>query len=135
VPVFIESSVPPALRNALTWSFTNNYGYNLDFFRVTSGDWDVYVRAYNAGDIGYSGWVDCRPDAEQGGNHPFHHCADQQLRFNTFYPHQYDTTNEARSLVCHELGHTVGLQHPSSDTGSCMTAHDYSHLRYYGVHP
>lgn len=149
VPVFFESSLPTIIRTAFGWSFTNNYGTNLDMFQTTTSSWDVTARELNYGSTGVVGWVDCPPTAFQGGSHPSHHCADQILRLNDVYDFQYDTTNEARSVVCHELGHTVGLRHSNDvdSPGSCMfrvgpdptriglTPHDYEYLfSRYGVH-
>lgn len=122
VPVFFESSLPTIIRTALGWSFANNYGTNLDMFQTTTSAWDVAVRELDYGSNGAVGWIDCPPTAVQSGSHPSHHCADQVFRIDDVYIYDYDTTNEARNLVCHELGHTVGLRHSndSDSPGSCM---------------
>jgi hypothetical protein len=76
------------------------------------------------------GWVEC-PENDTGKEaHPNRWCRGQVLRYNTHFRKLVDGPNvrppekrieRRRALACHEMGHTVGLQHPdTSGTKSCM---------------
>jgi hypothetical protein len=41
---------------------------------------------------------------------------------DSFFDHdpRYDNKNARRHTMCHELGHTIGLDHPNNDNRSCM---------------
>ncbi|HEX5040515.1 MAG TPA: matrixin family metalloprotease [Candidatus Limnocylindria bacterium] len=91
---------------------------------------------------GAAGWVDCPASAPQGGANPDHWCQQQWMRFNLTYTTYFDDTASRNSTACHELGHTLGLNHGPATTGSCMTAntpngsttidaHDVAHINGY----
>ena len=138
-----------ALRDATLWAMTNynNVAPPIDMAEVfpPATDRDVTVR----GDyVGYTGWwaaTMCATNASYGGaESPLpgtRWCRPQILQFNrTYEASKYPTTTNKRAVACHELGHTVGLQHTTSTT-SCMrsgnqtvtttNSHDRAHIADY----
>lgn len=75
---------------------------------------------------GVLGWVDCYPSSPTSGTDPNRRCDRQVLRFNAATSaSNWDTAAKRRSLSCHEIGHTLGLRHPTAAQGaadSCMKA-------------
>lgn len=92
---------------------------------------DACVFDSNFGDNGLNGWNAC--DGPVSGSHPTRRCDTQWVRINTYY------SPPANRIVCHEVGHSVGLRH-TSDAASCLkrsadggnssslTAHDKGHI-------
>lgn len=97
---------------------------------------DVIVMDNSYGPNGVAGWVNCPPTASQGGSGTARWCNGQYLRYNLYYPSEFDTIQERQHHACHEFGHTVGLQHTDRDD-TCMNvrlrntllgAHDRAHV-------
>lgn len=111
--------------------------------RTTGGDPDVWVYYDDYGANGVAGWVDCPSSSQTGGPQARGWCRFSQARYNEHYV-SGDSQARARSRACHELGHTIGLRHPSDENdpdtfASCMstptsaskigiTVHDTNHL-------
>ena len=88
---------------------------------------------YDYGNNGFFGWTACVSGTSSGTN-PNRTCGRQFVRFNLNY-----SPPSVSRLVCHELGHTVGLRH-GDETNSCMfdpitgstsstlTSHDRAHI-------
>lgn len=109
---------------------------------TSSANADVIAADSNYGFNGVAGWVDCPASSPQGGANPDHWCLQQWMRFNSAYTPYFDDTASRNSTACHELGHTLGLNHDPATSGSCMTvntpngsqtidAHDVAHIDGY----
>ena len=90
--------------------------------------YDVCVYDADYGDNGLYGWNACA--GSTSGTHPTQRCSLDWVRINLRF------SPPAKSIACHELGHSVGLRH-SLDQASCMsatgwssdlTAHDRAHI-------
>jgi hypothetical protein len=130
-----------AIEAAADFAITNVYDPSDLLMFETTGEWDTRIQDGYYGARGLLGWHDCPPSATQGGSHPDHWCADGLIRINLTYDHEFNSTNLRRSLLCHEIGHAVGLRHTGSEsTGSCLdddtphtgkwglTSHEYGHI-------
>jgi hypothetical protein len=51
-------------------------------------------------------------------------CFGQRVEFNSDATTAYDTFNKRQHLACHELGHTIGLRHPTlpSNFATCLNS-------------
>jgi hypothetical protein len=83
------------------------------------------------GDNGLNGWNAC--SGPTSGSHPNQRCGVQWVRINTRY------SPPANRIVCHEVGHSVGLRHTSTQASclkstadggnsSTLTSHDTGHI-------
>ena len=93
--------------------------------------YDVCVYDADYGDNGLNGWNACA--GVTSGSHPDQQCSLSWVRINLEY------SPPAKRIACHELGHSLGLRHTSTQA-SCMkrtadggnssdlTAHDRSHI-------
>ncbi len=74
------------------------------------------------------------------------YCYPQMLYLNDYHRANYPDQARKEALVCHELGHTMGLAHRSTTPIGCMRnppivssstyysrpqAHDIMHLEYF----
>lgn len=73
--------------------------------------YDTCVYDENYGNNGLNGWNACA--GSTSGSHPNQTCSKQWVRINLAY------SPPANRIACHELGHSVGLQH-WGEQGSCM---------------
>jgi len=128
--VYVHSSVNNNLRNALLTSMSSDYDpTQLRMFSQTSITAWTDVRAY-AGNysVQAAGWVVCETGSATGVNKYGHvWCLKQGLRFNFNFSEYFNDGPSLNYITCHELGHTLGLQHwgqnlvGSPGTGStCM---------------
>jgi hypothetical protein len=99
-------------RRAMNWARTNVYNpTDVNTVNEVHGRDDVASYTNNYKDSGWYGIVDCVDYRNKKV------CDHWHLHINTFYgPY---TRHAARALACHELGHTLGLQHTTA-TGTCM---------------
>ena len=98
---------------------------------------DVVVFDFTYGLNGAVAWVVCPDAAFESGSDPNRWCFGQELRYNLTYADYYDTSGERAWIACHELGHTIGLNHVGT-TNSCLrlnyngttllSPHDVSHV-------
>ncbi len=118
----------PGIRDAATWVLANVYdatdlsAYRDD--RDTAPDVIMDDFSYSAFP-GLAGWVNCPDDnTGRGGAHPNRWCRGQTLTLNSYLywatDGVFDTAAQRRSVICHELGHSVGLRHRTDTTGTCM---------------
>jgi hypothetical protein len=138
----------PGIRAATTYVLANVYSktdltaYHTD----TDPQPDVVMDDFNfAAFPTIAGWVNCGRDSTgQGGSHPNKWCRGQTLTLNSYLYWSgsgvFDTAAQRRNVVCHELGHTVGLRHRTDTKKSCMwtyagggaaatiDAHDRAHI-------
>lgn len=134
-----DAFMDSTLRTSLRWARDNVYGAtDLDTFTGTWDVHDVYATSGDYGNNNFFGWVECPAGATTSGSDPNRTCYGQILWLNEYYAYAFDTENERRFQACHELGHTVGLRHPTSSYTTCMNtgnlsttslgAHDISHI-------
>ncbi len=123
------------------WSMTNNYNpvASVQTAELSCGSptasFDVKVRDEDQG-TAYWGWTQCAPGATYGGTDPNRWCKPQYFYWELHTQAQWNTTFERQYLACHELGHTLGLQHTSNassclsppTTSNALTSHDINHL-------
>lgn len=126
---------------ASRWAMTNNYNpvasVQTAEVACSSGTaaFDVKVRDANYG-TGYWAWTQCTADATYGGTDPNRWCKPQYFKWELNTQGSWGTTFKRRYVACHELGHTLGLQHTTnsasclyqSATSNALTQHDIDHL-------
>lgn len=105
-------------RTALGQANTNSYAPTALVVSTGANDGNcvsdricVFDGAY--GNIGYYGWNNCRGNVS--GSHPNKKCTQQHIFLNTS-----STPPNRERLLCHEMGHAVGLRH-TAYAGTCMT--------------
>jgi hypothetical protein len=137
--IYRDSFLPSNLSSDILWA-VNNLGTGSDIMLLDTA-WQALadVRAWSwSWGIDYPpAWVNCPWSGTTSGSHPNMSCFGQDMHFNLSRTEFYDTQAERRFVVCHELGHTMGLKHRQSESG-CMqqgnltinqyTPHDIAHL-------
>lgn len=116
--VFIPSGVNSFMQTALENSLLNDYdAIEPDVWasRTTSFTADVRVYETNLGPVARRGYTTCESGAatgEDGTKNMW--CRPQLLYLNNHYENsEWNVSGAIRKwLSCHELGHTLGLQHP-----------------------
>lgn len=118
----------PGIRDAANWVLKNVYDAT-DMSAYHDDDDsrpDVIMDDFSySGFSGIAGWVNCPSDnTGQSGSNPNRWCRGQTLTLNSYLywadTGVFDTATQRRNVVCHELGHTVGLRHRSDSRDSCM---------------
>lgn len=134
-------------RGNYSCCFSGNWTEDRTAPRNAYSSQDVLIAdgQYNVG--GLLGWVDCdESEAVQGGANPNRFCRGSVLRLDysgDTAGNYWVSNGRARVALCHELGHTIGLQHPNSALElpniTCMTnplstfqrwltTHDHAHM-------
>ena len=118
------SSVGEGMYNATINTMNEDYNPT-DMNMWSTTYWqtaDVWVYDADYGQNGAAGWVDCPANAPQGVNaRGDAWCKNQTLKYNitaAYRPFWEDAGSRAY-LACHEMGHTMGLQHWWG-SGTCM---------------
>jgi hypothetical protein len=141
------SNLSGAMENSTAWVAANVYDpiQEIGMIETTVGsNADVMLTEGSYGLNGYRGWTQCDSNATYGGSGVGRWCKAQLIRFNSgAYPGEFNVAAERRFVICHEVGHTLGLHHRTGDTISCMkdvplgysgtyredsTQHDIDHL-------
>ncbi len=119
--VYFGTSAVNVFDDGVRWSITNVYNPVRDVSAsvTTSTPADAQVYDYTYGLNNLYGWTFCASNATYGGTDPDRWCRPQNVYLNTTYAGTVNTTAERRYLGCHELGHTLGLQHQVNSTSSC----------------
>jgi hypothetical protein len=133
--VAFDPSLTDALAEALRDTMRDDYGPT-DLILIEQDHvnrlTDVIAWSEDYGENGAAGWVYCPTDAPQGRN-PYGHrwCRHQELRLNLNprYAIYFADEGSRAYVLCHEMGHTVGLRHwgnPPESRGpvaaTCMNA-------------
>lgn len=88
---------------------------------------NVVVKEGEYGQSGYAAWVNCPVTSHDEMTSEGRTCTPQVLKYNRandpILTQYYDGPESKASIACHELGHTVGLDH-SQSAESCMLSGD-----------
>lgn len=157
--VYIEADVPSAMRTALENSLDEDYTipYQVSGFVSSSptlAATDVIVIWDNYSNQDPYAYTTCAPDSVidgvSYGSGYNAWCKRQELYLDSSYADECFLVAPCKGWVaCHELGHTMGLQHPGMTTRiTCMSknatnferttdldAHDKGHLKDCYHHP
>ncbi|HEX2766709.1 MAG TPA: hypothetical protein VHR55_08770 [Candidatus Limnocylindria bacterium] len=131
--VYVSPLVTGDLRQSLLdtiWQDYNPTDLTMSTETTISSLTDVEAYAADYNDNGVAGWVVCPADSPQGINaHSDRWCQKQEMRFNKdpIFAAFFADDPSRDHIVCHELGHTLGLQHwgnppasPSPTAATCM---------------
>lgn len=115
--VVAERSLTSATAAAVDTIESTYDSTDLDLTDVTASEcvdaaYDTCVYDENYGDIGFRGWNACW--GSTSGSHPSQECSVTWVRVNLYYS---DLTKSY--IMCHELGHSIGLKH-GTGADSCM---------------
>lgn len=106
-----------ALDNAIADSYADT---SLSFpLKANSVNADVRV-VVGTLNTPFAGGVSCPSDAVRGGTDPNEWCFNQWLKINTNHPNQATNSQQRKSIMCHEFGHTLGFSHPDRYSGTCL---------------
>jgi hypothetical protein len=134
--VYFDESLTDELASSLRDSMAEDYGATklvvIEQSRLTRMT-DVIAFSRDYGDNGAAGWVNCPRDAPQGFNPSgARWCRHQELHLNLNARYAVFFADDASRdhVVCHEMGHTLGLRHwgnppqtSGTDVGAtCMNA-------------
>lgn len=81
---------------------------------------DVIVMDGYYGTSEYAGWTQCTDGAAHGGSGRWEWCQPQLIMYNLSQTDYFSTQSRRRMIACHEMGHTLGLQHRQTLPATCM---------------
>ncbi len=129
-------SLSAGLKSDSAWVSSNVYNpiQSISMSETTSTSTaDIMLTEGSYGLNGYRAWTQCDTNATYGGSGVGRWCKAQLVKFNSgAYPSEYNSSAKRRFVVCHEVGHTLGLHHETASVGGCM--HDLP-LNYSGSYP
>jgi hypothetical protein len=150
--VWYASSVGAPITTAVLWADTNRYDPIAEVQMVQTTNTslaDTWVLDGSYG-MGFRAFTRCSNTAVYGVDGGETWCEDQLISFNNgSYPSEFNNIDKRRHVACHEIGHVLGLHHPSTSNSSCMvslalgsplaeyssrtdlTSHDISELNNY----
>ncbi len=154
-----NSSLTAVYRNAFpgpAGAYTTGPGMYVALDVAYAANNDVRATLVNDSGVGYWGWTRCSSTAVHGtlaGPPPLpdwtngmEYCYPQLLYLNDYYRATFPDQARKEALVCHELGHSMGLAHRSTTPLGCMRnppivnsstyynrpqPHDVSNLEYF----
>ena len=154
-----SSTLTQAYRDAFpgpAGAYTTGPGMLVSLDAAYAADNDVRAAQVSDSSVGYWGWTRCSSAAVHGtlaGPPPLptwtngmEYCYPQLLYLNDYFRANYPDGPRKEALVCHELGHTMGLAHRSTTPLGCMRnppivssttfynrpqGHDIMHLEYF----
>ena len=98
---------------AAQWVLNNQFPrFGFGWTYVTSTDYDVRIIDDYYPTQAWFGRTTC--PSGPSGTYPRKWCYGQKLQLNLSNVGGWDTDFGRRALLCHELGHTVGLNHPEN---------------------
>lgn len=122
---FLKYKLTSVVSSAFDYNDTNNIEFSditTTIYTTTNADNDIYypkevnVYDFDYGDVGWFGRWDC--NTWGAGNS----CSVGIVNINLYPMPPLPLNNtEARSLVCEEVGHAVGLAHDFAATNTCMS--------------
>lgn len=121
---FNKISLTSDMSTAVNWNNSNNVlttKLTTSVYSNSSYQREVDIYDANYGATGWAGRWYCQRSALQG------ECLVGVVQLNTHYG--YDTAMR-RQLVCHEIGHSLGLNHPTSGTSCVRTGSDATTWSY-----
>ena len=102
-----------ATGDAAQWVLDNRFPeLGFSWVWVDGTDYDVRIKDDYYPDATWFGKTTCPSGATKGGSEPRRWCYGQLIRVNLSNQSAFDTTFGRRVVLCHELGHSVGLNHP-----------------------
>jgi hypothetical protein len=124
----------------MQWAIDNVYNghVGLSVFRTTNSSSTYYDVILQEGQYGlneYNAWTHCTSSATYGGVDPDRWCKPQAIKFNLArWDLEYIDQQARRFFACHELGHTLGLQHPTGGENNKQQTCMYPGSKY-DIHP
>jgi hypothetical protein len=108
---------------AAQWVLNNKFpALDFTWVWVDGDDYDVRIIDASYPNATWYGSTPCPDGATTGGTIPRRWCYGRVMRLNTYLAAAWNTTFGQRVLLCHELGHSIGINHPDGGTvnTTCM---------------
>lgn len=112
---------------AAQWVLSNRFpDVGFKWTWVDGSDYDVRIRDGSYPNAQWYGKTSCPTGATIGGTDPRLWCHGQILHLNLSNEADWDATFGRRVVLCHELGHSIGLNHPDGGyvASTCLENRD-----------